>query len=57
MRQAVVAQAVADNAKAAADAQAVTLAQTQAQADQALADAQAAKDDILAKHQAFIEGL
>jgi hypothetical protein len=57
MQQAEVAQAVADNAKASADAQAAMLFASQETADQTLAQAQALKADILAKHKAFIESL
>jgi hypothetical protein len=57
MRQAEVAQAVADNAKASAAAQAIQLTKALEDAAAAQAEAEAAKADILAKHQAFVQGL
>lgn len=57
MDQAKAAQAKATADQAAADAQSKRAADTQAQLDSDLAAAQALKDDIVAKHQAFIQGL
>ena len=57
IRKAEEAQAVADNAKVSVEAQAQMLQASQEEADKALADAQALKADILAKHDAFIKGL
>lgn len=57
LKQAVATQKQADSVAARAKAQALALQESQAAADAAVAAAEAAKADILAKHQEFIQGL